>query len=193
MKLKITNFCEEIERFQNKNKYHIISVLLFITIITILLLKTNIFYDVKTYTDNGPTKAQNACYWDVSTTTIQFIKDKESFSSKAYKDGKRDSIGYGTEAKGRKHITREVADAEMKEHICKLADKLDLVDRKLSDNKNTAILSLAYNAGDGLARKIIEKPIIKKQDFTRISYSQGKYVKGLENRRLAEWEMWNIN
>ncbi|MDI9355327.1 MAG: hypothetical protein QM532_04155 [Cyanobium sp. MAG06] len=62
---------------------------------------------------------------EISTSTIQFIKSKEGFSSVAYKDGHRHSIGYGTKAIQGQTITKEQAEIEMKKHIKKDMEHID--------------------------------------------------------------------
>lgn len=197
-KLNYTYFPNEIENLSHKRninrKYYYLIISL--SLLTIISLKTDIWYSVEHY--KAPQEPKIDYTMEISTSTIQFIKSKEGFSSVAYKDGNRHSIGYGTKAIQGQTITKEQAEVEMKKMI---AEKQMIIEKeakekgvKLEENQLTALVSLAYNAGEKYARHILEREAkgqVHKKDFTRIAYSGGKYMKGLESRRLEEWELYN--
>ena len=192
---KITNFFYEIEKSHRNIKWNYIYIVLFIAILATLFF-TDIMWNVKEY-NRPPQRVEYDPVMTISTTTIEFIKTREGFTQKAYLDGKRYSIGYGTDALGRSKIDKVTAEKELKNMVLekqliieKEADKKGV---RLSEKQKTALVSLAYNAGEKYAISIIEKEKngeVIKSDFTKISFANGKYLKGLESRRLEEWNYY---
>ena len=197
MKYKYTNFLLEIKRFQSKNKYNIVSIVLFIIIITILLIKAEFMYNTNTYI--APIERTKIDQIEISTTTIDFIKSKEGFSELAYKDGDRYSVGYGTKAEhSLQTINKSQAEVELKKAI---KEKQEIVEKAaeiknvdLTENQMTALVSLSYNAGERWAIHILEKESrgeVFIEDFTEITSKNPLWKNGLTKRRVAEWKLYN--
>jgi len=124
---------------------------------------------------------------------IEFIKDRESFSPKAYKDGDHYSIGYGTKASGPDEtISKKVAEQRLLQEI----DTREKFVRNFAkakgydwnDSQINSLVDFHYNTGqknflaltdngkrsnDEIAAKIPEYNLV-----------DGRFNEGIQNRRL---------
>ncbi len=84
-----------------------------------------------------------------SERLIEFLKRAEGFSPKAYQDGPRYSIGYGTRARSPDEtITREEAERRLREEVNRLEKAIRrMVKVPLAEHELDALISLAYNIG----------------------------------------------
>lgn len=107
------------------------------------------------------------------------------------------TVGWGATGPGIDSSTRwtqEEADADLSNRVSILASQLrGAIKLVCTDNQLGAIISLAYNEG---IHTIIESTLLKKfnagdiqgaaDEFLRWNMAHGKIVKGLENRRRDE-------
>ena len=131
---------------------------------------------------------------------INFLKEVEGCKLKAYLDtGGVKTIGFG-------HTGPDLPDEiDMQKAIAILEDDLERVFMKitpmikvdLTSGQMAACLSFAFNVGHAAFRdSTLLKKINKKdfkgavEEFKRWVYDNGVYVKGLENRRHKEIELF---
>jgi len=148
----------------------------------------------------------------VNQATIDLIKHFEGFSATAYHDSidapSIDTIGYGstTYPNGKKVKVGDPAITEQQaiEYLTfevnqKAVAVSHLVTSQLNDNQFGALVSFAYNLGEG---NLSESTLLKKVnanpkdpsiqlEFDKWIYSNHLPVKGLETRRRAEWTLYN--
>ena len=150
--------------------------------------------------------------YKINKSTIDLIKHFEGFSAKAYHDSIDpvlvDTIGYGTIAYpdstkvkvGDPEITEEKAVEYLMFEVNQKAKViLPLIHSTLNDNQFGALVSFAYNLGEGnlkgstLLQKVNTNPNDPaiQLEFDKWIYSNHLPVKGLELRRRAEWELYN--
>lgn len=142
--------------------------------------------------------------------TIEHIKASEGLRLKAYpdpgsKDGKPVTIGYGTTRINGKPInlgttiTEAQAEQYLKLDLEEFAKKVKaLIKVTLNSNQFGALVSFAYNVGlNAFANSTLLK-VINAGNFDRVPeqfrrwvYNDGKYMKGLANRREKEISLWN--
>jgi lysozyme len=149
---------------------------------------------------------------ELSQQGLEFIKRRESFRDKAYKDVAGIwTIGYGTiRIDGRPvrptdTCTEEVAsiwirDEATKDHVVPLNKALAGI--PLSQNQFDSLVSLSYNVGSAgtlsstLVRTLKTGGLVTEDMFTRWSKArvngQLVVVQGLLNRRQMEWQMFSI-
>lgn len=147
----------------------------------------------------------------------QLLKDIEKLHLTPYDDqtGKPTSvwckgatIGYGhliSQREWSKYaggITRQQAEDLFNDDLRPFEGVVREIDRKLEQNQFDACVILAYNIGeDGFrhstVRKMIENPGFKSASYHNLeaawkswNRSQGKVMRGLINRRAAEWDMY---
>nr|DAN96654.1 MAG TPA: tail tape measure [Caudoviricetes sp.] len=135
---------------------------------------------------------------DIRERIKQNIMEREGVRLKAYKDsGGKWTIGYG-HTKGVTEgmtITREEAarllEEDMKDHV----DPTLKLYANYSDKTKMLAADLAYNAGVGHVQKgtrfskLAAAGDISRSDYAKLFVTaQGKYVRGLENRRNATYD-----
>ena len=148
----------------------------------------------------------------VNKATIDLIKFFEGFSAKPYHDSidppSVNTIGYGsiqypngtkvqltdkpiTELQAIEYLTFEVNQ--------KSKAIAPMIHATLTDNQFGALVSFAYNLGEG---NLLQSTLLKKVnanpkdpsiqlEFDKWIYSNHLPVKGLENRRRAEWKLYS--
>jgi lysozyme len=110
------------------------------------------------------------------------------------------TIGWG-HTKGVKkgmRITEEQAEELLREDMQDAIDVVERLNADLSDNQYNALVSFVFNIGGSafatstIRRKILANPNDKKikDEFMRWVYADGKMLKGLENRRKKEAELY---
>jgi lysozyme len=110
------------------------------------------------------------------------------------------TIGWG-HTKGVKkgmRITEEQAEELLREDMQDAIDVVERLNADLSDNQYNALVSFVFNIGGSafatstIRRKILANPNDKKikDEFLRWVYADGKMLKGLENRRKKEAELY---
>jgi lysozyme len=110
------------------------------------------------------------------------------------------TIGWG-HTKGVKpgmKITEEQAEELLEEDMQEAIRVVERLNVDLSDNQYNALVSFVFNIGGSafatstIRRKILANPNDKKikDEFMRWVYSDGKMLKGLENRRKKEAELY---
>jgi lysozyme len=148
----------------------------------------------------------------VNQATINLIKYFEGFYPKAYHDSidppNVDTIGYGTIVypTGRKVkvgdpvITEQEAQGFLEWELNQKAEAVNrLVTSNVNDNQFGALVSFAYNLGEGnlasstLLKKVNANPKDPsiQLEFDKWIYSNHLPVKGLETRRRAEWKLYS--
>ena len=141
-----------------------------------------------------------------SDKLVRFIASYEGFSSTPYRgvDYQNRTIGYGhVILPGEKFtsLTKEEALALLKKDLAKYEKSVNNeFGSILNQNQFDALVSFCYNLGVHVWHK--GEPRITrdvkagasaeqlKTDFTNFCHCGGKYVQGLYNRRLDEWEMF---
>lgn len=152
-------------------------------------------------------KARVAIAGLTASGAIAIIANFEGFSNKAYIPVKNDvaTIGYGQTfySDGRRvrlgdFISEKVAKNELKTIIEKkyLTRLKECVRVPLSQGEFDAFLSLMYNIGDGaFCRSTLVKKLNAKDyagacsEILRWKYAGGRVLRGLESRRLKEYEI----
>lgn len=131
----------------------------------------------------------------------KLIKEFESLRLQAYLcPAKVWTIGWG-HTKGVKKgmkITEEQAEELLREDMQEAIDVVDKLGVDLSENQYNALVSFVFNIGGSafatstIRRKILANPNDKKikDEFLRWVYADGKMLKGLENRRKKEAELY---
>jgi GH24 family phage-related lysozyme (muramidase) len=132
-----------------------------------------------------------------------FLKDREGFSDKPYKDHKQMSIGYGTKAKPEQaSITKSEAEADLRKHVDEQV--FNYVVGKpwyevLNPQQKEVVVSLVYNVGWGAFSKSKAYKALKDGDtetFLREAFdpevgfvrASGEVNEGLQTRRRLEQE-----
>lgn len=136
-------------------------------------------------------------------STLLLIKGFEGLELKAYPDGNAYSIGYGsqtyengTPVKAGDTITKERAEKLLEYHVTRFANTVNTyVNVSLSQGQFDALVSFAYNVGDGAFRNstLLKRVNINPDDFASIStefrkwvYYKGKVLDSLVKRRESE-------
>jgi lysozyme len=148
----------------------------------------------------------------VNQATIDLIKHFEGFSATAYHDSidkpSIDTIGYGstTYPNGTKVKVgdKPITEAQAVEYLAfevnqKAVAVSHLVTSQLTDNQFGALVSFAYNLGEGnlASSTLLKKVNVNPKDpsiqleFDKWIYSNHLPVKGLETRRRAEWKLYS--
>lgn len=124
-----------------------------------------------------------------------YIKKKESFRSRAYKDYKQYSIGYGTKAKHKKEvITQKEANIRLYRHIKKVILPAIKDVKFVSVDQLHAAIDISYNIGhNGFKRNIVKDNGVidctKMMKYTKVTNKNGKlvYNEGLAKRRFENF------
>lgn len=134
----------------------------------------------------------------ISDNGVNFLKERESFSSKPYWDAKGNSIGYGTPAQpGETSIDSDEAERRLRAHAGRVSDYLNKnATQPLSQNQHDALVSFGYNLGTGRGGLADVMPFVNRGDFAgaaekmqQYNHSNGKVLPGLTERRAAEAAM----
>ena len=156
-------------------------------------------------TSNDQNQEENASNNNENTSSDfinrlkDFIRKEEGFRSKAYKDGKYYSIGYGfnnPKYKEGDFMTLEEAEDELEKqlkyreakYIQRFGDKW----RNLTDNQKIALMSFGYNTGDGnilngnIAKYLDAGDLEQVKNSLNIVTAGGIYNPGLDARRKRE-------
>jgi len=138
--------------------------------------------------------------WAADPTAVGFLKEHEGLRLKAYTDAGHLSIGYGHQLKDgeSKSITAEraeellVSDVEVREKVVDAAVKV-----ATTPNQRAALVSFAYNVGNG---NFLKSTLLKKLnagdvegvkgEFGKWVRSEGKVMPGLVKRRADEAELF---
>jgi GH24 family phage-related lysozyme (muramidase) len=134
----------------------------------------------------------------LSENLVNFVKEKEGFSSRAYRDHKQWSIGYGTKSTEGEVITEREADKRMREVLQKSQDAVLAHARKnnydFNQNQVDALSSFVYNLGPGILNQLtgngsrsIEQIAAKIPEYNKASE---KIVPALQKRRAEEYAMF---
>lgn len=127
---------------------------------------------------------------DLLFRAMKFIIHFEGFRAKAYKDGgTRYSIWYWTKSFSWEVISPETARQRMEVAV---KDRLYIVNSdypNATENQKIALTSLLYNCPAGYRK--VKREWATKTARTRCSTSQGKFNRGLYNRRLQERDKYN--
>lgn len=138
----------------------------------------------------------------ISQNCIDLVKSMEGCKLKAYQDvGGVWTVGYGATgpAVGPSTVwTQQQADAALANNLAYVASKVNfLVKTPLNQNQKDSLASFAYNVGlrhfakSTLLQMINQGELDKAADeFLKWSFVDGKKIEGLENRRMAERELF---
>lgn len=157
-----------------------------------------------TYYDTIPNLGLDVTYVNelrdqrVNQIAVDFIKEKESCRTSAYKDlGGVWTIGYGhtgPEVQEGLQWSSSECEATLARDVEKVEEQVKaLVKVPLNDNQMAALISFAYNLGVGALKRSELLSIINRADYLHASTGfmnwasvDGRRVKGLVKRRLEE-------
>ncbi|MFN5351138.1 MAG: lysozyme [Alphaproteobacteria bacterium] len=136
-----------------------------------------------------------------NTYGIEIIKHFEGFSSTPYLcPAGYKTIGYGHLIKANENFT-SITLTEAEELLIKDLRKaensvINLINTTLHENQFSALVSFVYNLGGGalqgstLRMKINRGETNVENEFLKWVYANGKKLRGLLNRRIAEAELF---
>ncbi len=140
--------------------------------------------------------------YKISQSGVELIKKFEGYSAKRYADvAGKSTIGYGhliREGENYTEITKDDAEALLRMDINYAERAVQRnVSVPLTQGQYDALVSFTYNLGEGNLRS---STLLKKlnagdydsaaSEFLRWVYAGGKKIKGLENRRKKEAELF---
>ena len=138
---------------------------------------------------------------NISSNGVVLIKSFEGFSRvacKALPTEKYLTIGYGhygKDVKPNQTITEAEAVKLLVKDLSGFVTKVNKYNRKygFTQNEFDALVSFCYNVGniDGLTKNGTRTKAQIADKFLAYSYSGGKYIKGLYNRRVKERNLFN--
>lgn len=138
---------------------------------------------------------------NISSNGVVLIKSFEGFSRvacKALPSEKYLTIGYGhygKDVKPNQTITESDAVKLLVKDLSGFVKKVNKYNRKygFTQNEFDALVSFCYNVGniDGLTKNGTRTKAQISDKFLAYSYSGGKFIKGLYNRRVKERNLFN--
>lgn len=138
---------------------------------------------------------------NISSNGVVLIKSFEGFSRvacKALPSEKYLTIGYGhygKDVKPNQTITEAEAVKLLVKDLSGFVKKVNKYNRKygFTQNEFDALVSFCYNVGniDGLTKNGTRTKAQIADKFLAYSYSGGKFIKGLYNRRVKERNLFN--
>ena len=138
---------------------------------------------------------------NISSNGVVLIKSFEGFSRvacKALPSEKYLTIGYGhygKDVKPNQTITEAEAVKLLVKDLSSFVKKVNKYNRKygFTQNEFDALVSFCYNVGniDGLTKNGTRTKAQIADKFLAYSYSGGKFIKGLYNRRVKERNLFN--
>ena len=138
---------------------------------------------------------------NISSNGVVLIKSFEGFSRvacKALPSEKYLTIGYGhygKDVKPNQTITEAEAVKLLVKDLSGFVTKVNKYNRKygFTQNEFDALVSFCYNVGniDGLTKNGTRTKAQIADKFLAYSYSGGKFIKGLYNRRVKERNLFN--
>ena len=138
---------------------------------------------------------------NISSNGVVLIKSFEGFSRvacKALPSEKYLTIGYGhygKDVKPNQTITEAEAVKLLVKDLSGFVKKVNKYNRKygFTQNEFDALVSFCYNVGniDGLTKNGTRTKAQIADKFLAYSYSSGKFIKGLYNRRVKERNLFN--
>ena len=138
---------------------------------------------------------------NISSNGVVLIKSFEGFSRvacKALPTEKYLTIGYGhygKDVKPNQTITEAEAVKLLVKDLSGFVSKVNKYNRKygFTQNEFDALVSFCYNVGniDGLTKNGTRTKAQIADKFLAYSYSGGKFIKGLYNRRVKERNLFN--
>ena len=138
---------------------------------------------------------------NISSNGVVLIKSFEGFSRvacKALPSEKYLTIGYGhygKDVKPNQTITEAEAVKLLVKDLSGFVSKVNKYNRKygFTQNEFDALVSFCYNVGniDGLTKNGTRTKAQIADKFLAYSYSGGKFIKGLYNRRVKERNLFN--
>lgn len=158
---------------------------------------------------SGTSSASIAGSMQISDTGIRFIANHEGYSATAYRgaDSQNQTIGYGhvlTQGETYSSLTQPQAYALLKSDLSPYETSVnkEFSGTYLTQNQFNALVSFSYNLGTHIWSKVPQltndikngaSADVLKADFERVSYCNGRQLKGLVNRRLDEFKMFEGN
>jgi GH24 family phage-related lysozyme (muramidase) len=135
-----------------------------------------------------------------SEDLVNFIKQKESFSAKAFADNQQYSIGYGTKANSKdEEIDEKEADKRLRETL--KTTKKQVIDYGVkkgyswNQNQTDALTSFAYNLGIGALDQVTNGGKRTNAEIAeaipKYNKAGGKVLAGLDKRRGDELSMFS--
>jgi len=132
---------------------------------------------------------------------VNNLRQWEGFKDKSYDDYGQISIGYGRQAKGDTSTTLEKEEAWLRKRAREELEYINNNTRGLNKHQQAAAASTRYNVGSGNFEKSKAFAALKAGDhatFEREAYdpkigfvrANGEVVKGLQNRRQKELELF---
>jgi GH24 family phage-related lysozyme (muramidase) len=137
----------------------------------------------------------------VSEELVNYIKKKEKFSARAFKDHKQISIGYGTKANSEDEVITEAeADARLRKYLEKAQKDVVSYGKNKGYDWNQkqidALTSFVYNLGPGALRQVTADGKRSNQEIAakipEYNQASGKAVPGLVTRRNEELAMFSM-
>ncbi len=141
--------------------------------------------------------------YEISNQGLELIKQNEGFSSEIYLcPAGKSTIGYGHvvhSGENYENITKQEAENLLKKDLFSREKTVrQNVNVDLTQNQYDALCSFVYNIGEEAFRNstLLEKLNSgdyksASDEFDRWVYGDGKKLRGLENRRQAESELFN--
>lgn len=134
----------------------------------------------------------------ISQRGVDLIKSHEKLSLKSYWDVNKWAIGYGhrQNIKENSVITRDQAELLLRTDIKRFETAVNqIIDRWLPQNQFDALVSFAFNLGEGKVRRLkedVETLDFKKtaQRMKKYHKADGKVLRGLVKRRNEEARMY---
>jgi GH24 family phage-related lysozyme (muramidase) len=137
----------------------------------------------------------------VSEELVNFIKKKEKFSARAFKDHKQISIGYGTKANSEDEVITEAeADARLRKYLEKAQKDVVSYGKNKGYDWNQkqidALTSFVYNLGPAALRQVTADGKRSNQEIAakipEYNQASGKALPGLITRRNEELAMFSL-
>ena len=141
-----------------------------------------------------------------SDTLLRFLMNAEGFSATAYRgaDAQNLTIGYGHVLQAGENytaLTQTQAVSLLQSDLSKYVSsvKREFAGTDLTQGQFDALVSFSYNLGANIWSKTPKLVADVKagagaetirEDFTRCSNCNGRFLRGLYNRRVAEWQMY---
>ena len=140
----------------------------------------------KTLQKTAQKKSNEGNYWSAYNQAIKQIQKWEWLRLKAYQDGNRCSIGYGSPAKScSERITLKEANNRLASTVRVLTDRVIAKYPNLSPEGQGALISFGYNCWSGF-QSVMKNGLSYHSKWCKYSKSSPKATTGLKKRRAEE-------
>lgn len=166
--------------------------------------KTNAAAEAASAAGGKPPPAVSGSDDALLAETSEWVRAKESFTSKNEPDFGQRKIGYGTDPKGRQSITEPEARKEAEDYLKGSLARVKALNPNLSRGQQIALASLDFNTGwtqKGGEKNEALRAALKRGDvdaarklfgtYTHVGGPQGRELPGLVSRRKEELSIWD--